>query len=258
MEVHHHPDVHHKRKKFKEYFFEFLMIFLAVAMGFFAESIRENISDREKEKQNIENAINCLASDTLQLQQVIAINHNSRKYIDSLVTLKDKDLATFDNNKKFYQYSMNGLFADVYFKSNDAALQQLKSSGTLRLIKKQPVIDSLMQYELNNRSIKSQEEDCYLFVKNTWSMFETVADQTFWIDKSKFVSDVTFSTVDYKFLDFHPLFITKDKDQLRILFNNAAAMGATIEFYITMLDQQLTYAKSTIKFLQKEYHLGSE
>ncbi len=30
MEVYHHPDLHHKKKNFKEYFFEFLMIFLAV------------------------------------------------------------------------------------------------------------------------------------------------------------------------------------------------------------------------------------
>ena len=43
MEVHHHPDVHHKRKKIKEYFLEFLMIFLAVTMGFFAESFPEHL-----------------------------------------------------------------------------------------------------------------------------------------------------------------------------------------------------------------------
>jgi hypothetical protein len=34
MEVHHHPDLHHKPKKWKEYFLEFLMIFLAVTLGF--------------------------------------------------------------------------------------------------------------------------------------------------------------------------------------------------------------------------------
>jgi hypothetical protein len=39
MEVHHHPTV--DKKNFKEYFLEFLMIFLAVTMGFFAENIRE-------------------------------------------------------------------------------------------------------------------------------------------------------------------------------------------------------------------------
>ena len=40
MEVHHHPNV--EKKNFKEYFLEFLMIFLAVTLGFFAENIREN------------------------------------------------------------------------------------------------------------------------------------------------------------------------------------------------------------------------
>jgi len=33
MEVHHHPDLHHKKKNFKEYFLEFLMIFLAVTLN---------------------------------------------------------------------------------------------------------------------------------------------------------------------------------------------------------------------------------
>jgi hypothetical protein len=48
MEVHHHPEV--EKKGFKEYILEGLMIFLAVTMGFFAETIREDISDRAKGK----------------------------------------------------------------------------------------------------------------------------------------------------------------------------------------------------------------
>jgi hypothetical protein len=37
MDVHHHPDLHHKKKNFKEYFLAFIMIFLAVTIGFIAE-----------------------------------------------------------------------------------------------------------------------------------------------------------------------------------------------------------------------------
>ena len=48
MEVHHHPDLHHKPKKWKEYFLEFLMIFLAVTLGFFAENIREHLSEKKR------------------------------------------------------------------------------------------------------------------------------------------------------------------------------------------------------------------
>jgi hypothetical protein len=53
IEVHHHPDVHHKRKKIKEYFLEFLMIFLAVTMGFFAESLRKHVNENSKENEYI-------------------------------------------------------------------------------------------------------------------------------------------------------------------------------------------------------------
>src|SRR6202000_981704 len=53
MEVHHHPDLHHEKKPWKEYLLEGLMIFLAVTMGFFAESLRENISAKEKEHEYV-------------------------------------------------------------------------------------------------------------------------------------------------------------------------------------------------------------
>ena len=53
MEVHHHPHVENlpagqAGKKFKEYFLEFLMVFLAVTLGFFAEGLREHIADKER------------------------------------------------------------------------------------------------------------------------------------------------------------------------------------------------------------------
>ena len=54
MEVHHHPDLHHKKKKIKEYFLEFLMIFLAVTLGFIAENVREKRDDTEIENRNMQ------------------------------------------------------------------------------------------------------------------------------------------------------------------------------------------------------------
>ena len=54
MEVHHHPDLHHKSKPWKEYLLEFLMIFLAVTLGFFAENFRERTVNNEKERHYVE------------------------------------------------------------------------------------------------------------------------------------------------------------------------------------------------------------
>src|SRR6202162_5030093 len=87
MEVHHHPDVHHKRKNFREYFLEFLMIFLAVTMGFFAENIREYFSDNGKEKQYLELLVDDLKKDTAALNYSIRRLQFNIENGDSLVVL---------------------------------------------------------------------------------------------------------------------------------------------------------------------------
>ncbi|MGI8582501.1 MAG: hypothetical protein ACR2KX_09900 [Chitinophagaceae bacterium] len=71
MEVHHHPDIHHKPKKWKEYFLEFLMIFIAVTLGFFVENIREHLVENNKEKQYIGSIAEDIKQDISQLDTII-------------------------------------------------------------------------------------------------------------------------------------------------------------------------------------------
>ena len=54
MEVHH---PHHSShiKKFKEYVLEFLMLFIAISLGFFAENIREHKVEKEREIKFLQN-----------------------------------------------------------------------------------------------------------------------------------------------------------------------------------------------------------
>ncbi len=63
MEVHHHPELHHKHKKWKDYFLEFLMIFLAVTMGFIAENIREHFVLKKHEKEYMVSLVRDLNND---------------------------------------------------------------------------------------------------------------------------------------------------------------------------------------------------
>jgi hypothetical protein len=73
MEVHHHPHSENlpagqAGKRFKEYFLEFIMIFLAVTMGFFAETIRENVTEHRRAKEFAESMVQDLREDTAQLR----------------------------------------------------------------------------------------------------------------------------------------------------------------------------------------------
>ena len=253
MEVHHHPHV--EKKTFTEYLLEGLMIFLAVTMGFIAENIREYFADKEKEKQNIENIVKCLSTDTTELKKIIALNINQLNYVDSLLSLKGSNLLTIENNQKFYVYTLTGLYGDWFFKPNDAAMQQLKASGSLRLIRNQSVIDSLFQYDRTNAEMKDQQEICYYLMKNEWIKFEKIADQSEFRNKKKFEAGTENGLLYYRAKYSEPLYVSNDKNELRLFYSNAATYGETIEFYIKYAQQQLRYTKSMIAFIKKEYHL---
>jgi hypothetical protein len=70
MEIHHHPQLEHKKKHWKEYILEGLMIFIAVMMGFIAENIREGITNRDHVKELVSQLVQDLKSDTTQLNDI--------------------------------------------------------------------------------------------------------------------------------------------------------------------------------------------
>jgi hypothetical protein len=145
MEVHHHPHV--EKKNFKEYLLEGLMIFLAVSMGFIAENIRESIVHKEKEKQQIESFVNALESDSTQLALVIKMNDTIIKSINHFTALRKRSTIDESFKKDFYNYSYIGLTMDIYFKSNDAALQEMKASGIIGALHHRNIADSIFKYQ---------------------------------------------------------------------------------------------------------------
>src|ERR1700749_4230907 len=97
MEVHHHPDV--EKKSFKEYLLEGLMIFLAVTMGFFAESIRENITKHEKEQHLMEMLVEDLKADLPKLDSAIDKNYKKMNRLDTLrLLICDASTKKLSNN----------------------------------------------------------------------------------------------------------------------------------------------------------------
>ena len=97
MEVHHHPDV--EKKGFKEYILEGLMIFIAVMMGFIAESIRENITNNEHAKQLTIQLVRDLEIDTASLRDNAAFERIIDKRDDSLFDILQQPLEKIDRKR---------------------------------------------------------------------------------------------------------------------------------------------------------------
>jgi hypothetical protein len=135
MEVHHHPDLHHKKKKWNEYFLEFLMIFLAVTFGFIAENVRESISEHERAKVFAASMLKDLEADTAQLRPYRVYFDYAASNVDTLMQmLSSHDLKDIPTGKLYWY----GLFGGAHglFIPNDATFQQMKSSGSLRYFDK--------------------------------------------------------------------------------------------------------------------------
>src|SRR5665213_3226455 len=95
MEVHHHPQLEHKPEPWKEYLLEGLMIFLAVTMGFFAENLREKITDNQKIHEYARSMARDLESDITLYKSSIDFNRQSAQMIDTIIT----SVSEHKNNK---------------------------------------------------------------------------------------------------------------------------------------------------------------
>src|ERR1700753_835229 len=105
MEVHHHLELPHGEKKhFKEYMLEFLMIFLAVTMGFIAENIREHLSDSSKEREYITGMIKDLKVDTTNLNFIISKGNWQIKGIDTLRGISKNKISEIKVQDSLYSY----------------------------------------------------------------------------------------------------------------------------------------------------------
>ncbi len=248
MEVHHHPDIHHKPKKWKEYFLEFLMIFLAVTLGFFAENIRERITNKAKEEQYITGFISNVKDDTASLRGVIEFDEQQVKGIDSMLKLAHVNMNIDSNRKSFYNIAIQHFYSSASFKSNDITLQQLKNTGDYRLIEKDHVADSLTKYDTEIHGIYEQGAYYNNYYKDILNRLDELIDMTIFGD-STFEKNGSFAGKEFPAL-------RDDNGRLRTLFNKIFDFKIVTYSYVELyLKPQLQNAKNLIAYLRKEYHI---
>ena len=140
MEVHHHS---HHPKKWKEYITEFLMLFLAVSLGFMAENIREHQIEKHREIAYLQNVHEDLKLDIKSIDTVLSQNTSRLALLDTfLVSIQNKTVT----NEDAYFYVRN-LVLRATFESSHVGLDQIKSAGGLRMIKNKEIVTGIQEYE---------------------------------------------------------------------------------------------------------------
>ena len=161
MEVHHHA--HTSRKKWTHYFWEFLMLFLAVFCGFMAEYQLEHKIEKDREKVYMQNMLDDLSSDTAIYADYAARNHIVKNIVDTITYLfNSPDRKNRISTLIYSSRIMTAKWKQIALVKR--TYEEMKSSGHLRLIRKKNVAESVSKYYSS-----LSELDTYNTVGMMWS-----------------------------------------------------------------------------------------
>ena len=156
MEVHHHSHAHGK-KNWKSYFWEFLMLFLAVFCGFLAEYQLEQTIERHREKEFILSMIEDAITDTANIHAAMPLNLERAGYADSLTIACMNYRGTQQENTKIYQSHRNCIYRPDLVYPTDRTLFQLKNSGGMRLIRNKKATETIIAYDNSGKRLINQQ-----------------------------------------------------------------------------------------------------
>ncbi len=238
MEVHHHGH-HEGMKNWKSYFWEFLMLFLAVVSGFMAENFREHQVEKARGIQYIRSFYNDLKTDSAEFAELIVI------YEDKLKAFSKRD-ECFDS---LSGQSFNPCLGDLIIKVSgfpdmvnaDQTLLQLKNAGGLRLLGKADA-DSILYYDKQVRS----------FLK-----FETTGFQ----ERQYRIRELLYSILNYKKLKLKKAdstisyFITNDPEKINQFFVMLNEHANSTNTHLRDLKQLYGEANGLINYFSNKYHV---
>lgn len=262
MEVHHSQHPTHK-KKWHEYLLEFLMLFLAVFLGFLAENFREHQVEKRKTKEFMHTMVGNLRYDSTRCANNFKNNEELQEFLDSFrVDLSSAIKGNINTNKLYYDYLRIGKGLS-YAAFNTSALTQLQSSGTLRLIKNDELTNEIMDYY--NRRIRTTER---FFDEGHQALLEYLEsckeffNSEYFVNAPKRTGDNTEDSIARKgyaqtFLSMQPApeLLKTRPEELNRLYNDVAGFEENSYRYNYMLDLMRKQATILMGRIKAAYNL---
>ncbi len=249
MEVHHHGHVSHDHK-WKDYLYQFAMLFLAVFFGFLAEVYLEYRIDKEKEKDFAISIVEDLQDDIRNIDVDI---ENKESKIKIAKLLKASLINGFNPEKSDSIYYLSRKFSTLgeVFYITDGTLMELKNSGGLRLMRQSNVVDSLQSYyNLYQRSADAQR-----FSISTLAEYRDYMIKVF---DAKVYENMTINFPEITMPNEKPKLFNEDK-QLLNEFMMRIQLTKTAEIVNLNFLHKLRYkALKTIELIKQDYNLTDD
>jgi hypothetical protein len=243
MEVHAHT--HTPRKKWAHYFWEFLMLFLAVFCGFLAEYQLEHIIEKDREKVYVKNMVEDLKSDTAAYREYARTNMSVFNAIDSLIQLLKSPERKTKANRIYFLARTLSMRADVLF-ANERTYDQMKSSGQLRLIHSQTVSDSVSYYYNSLKQISNQNNRISARIDEYFLSMNKLFDAEILLKIFKERKEPEGESTKL---------LTEDPMVINEVLTRAQYLYGTFSFAQNWGLERCRTAENLIQLIKKEYHL---
>jgi hypothetical protein len=249
MEVHHHTHASHGKKNWKSYFWEFLMLFLAVFCGFLAEYQLEHKIERDREKEYILSMIEDGKTDTANIHTAIAYNKTRIYRLDSLSKKCFNYTPAGKEDAEIYRLFFPCLRHPDFVSPTERTMTQLKNAGGMRLLRKKIAADSILQYDDFAKKIINQQ---------AWyeTMLRELVDAGMPLFNFKYQTAIDLATLKPMLPSYDAAkLVFTGKASLIELGNRALMYRNVVIFYIRLLQEGEQHAVNLIETLEKEYHL---
>ncbi len=255
MEVHQHS--HTARKKWSHYFWEFIMLFLAVFCGFLAENFREHKIEHLRAREFSKSLVQDLQHDTaaIQVQQKSAGIYIA--LTDSLLSLSKTQLEGV-NAAKFSFYT-RFMYWTVPIFWNRATFEQIKNSGSLRYFKNYHLLEKLMKYDVLVNEIEAEFNNHQTRGNTLLNAINKIIEPGYHHELSKYflwsldtVSNETLATI----FAVKTGSLENKREEIRQMLNMTVVQQRNLRFGIeSRWRRAVEQAVELIGDLEKEYHL---
>jgi hypothetical protein len=262
MEVHHHGHVHEK-KKWKEYLFQFFMLFLAVFCGFLAEYQLEHKIELERTEKHMHTMVQNLKYDTTRYGANLRRNVEVAKGLDSFrYEIKQAIAGNVIANKLYYyfwKYARGYSFPII----NDAAISQLKSSGMVRMIKSDSLVNEIGDYYNRQTTTLNNSRESIIRIRTTLN--EVVKQVFSYKDFDEFIErETTYAVTPDSFNNtYFTGLLTREpalqllpgaESHLEQLYTEIAIYQITLRNFNSFIRYNHKGANSLMKHIKEAYH----
>jgi len=255
MEVHHHA--HTSRKKWTNYFWEFLMLFLAVFCGFLAENFREHQVEKSRGKQYMVSMYEDLKTDTTILREMLLYDDDKIAGLNNMETCYDSISQNYLSSECMVQLVIHSR-ANRSFSITDRTISQLANAGGFRILNKEDA-DSVLSYLNMFKSYQNFQETIFQSsqdnVRNTLNELAGFKSATSLLQIPGSSHGTTSSTITSDMLPHGPLLFSNDKFLINKWFNQIAVYLRITKRQRGQLSDIKDKAAGLIEYCKKKYHL---